>query len=73
MDKNRKVEEPFDPQRTPEPPQIKDPNIRGEDQGRQQVKHPDPKKEKKPEAPAQKESKPKMLGDETEITDETTI
>jgi hypothetical protein len=73
MENNKKMNEPFDPQRTPEPPQVKDPGMREENRKKQDVKRPDPKNEGRPEAPAEGESKPKMLGDETEITDETTI
>jgi hypothetical protein len=61
----KKHNEPFDPRNTPQPPQ---------------AKHPDPRKEKdsSPGKNTTSENKPsvdsgKRLGDETEITDETTI
>jgi hypothetical protein len=72
-----KIQEPYSPDHTPEPPQIIDPS-----RGEQPKREPDPnmdvnKKEdrKKPsDAESKKEKKPKLLGEsETEIEDETTI
>jgi hypothetical protein len=58
-----KQQEPFDPKKTPQPPQVKDPNLRKRDAGAQN-------QEKRSTTST---DTGKRLGDETEITDETTI
>ena len=74
MEKDKKVEEPFDPQRTPEPPQQKDPSTSPTDREKREVKQPDAKERRTNAGDKdEKESKPKMVGDETEIEDETAI
>jgi hypothetical protein len=63
----KNLQEPYTPEQTPNPPQTMDPNER-------QAEQPVNEKQK---SPARKEDhkkpKPKLLGDETEIADETTI
>jgi hypothetical protein len=68
----RKIEEPFDPERTPPPPQEMDPNVRDEGKRKQPGTAPDNDKGRKPDI--KEGEKIKLLGEsETEITDETTI
>ncbi|HYG01829.1 MAG TPA: hypothetical protein VD927_05245 [Chryseosolibacter sp.] len=64
MDKQRdKVKEPFDPEKTPRPAQFPDPNMRSEkDQSN-----------KKPAEPQPKNEKSKLLNEDADINDETTI
>ncbi|HYC86987.1 MAG TPA: hypothetical protein VEB86_17260 [Chryseosolibacter sp.] len=68
--KNRKIQEPFEPENTPEPAQVKDPNRQGPkaEEGRSDAtRNPGKQEEEKPETS-------KKLGEsETEINDETTI
>ena len=72
MDKDKKkIKEPFDPHKTPKPPQIIDPNTE------KQRKNPIENKggrENNPGNPAEKsETKPHLLSEESDISDETTI
>lgn len=79
-DDRKKIKEPYPPEQTPSPPQIIDPSGRKErneddmpieDKKQPKAKHPS---EKPAEDDNRKsEERPKMLGDETEIEDETTI
>ena len=61
----KKHNEPFDPRNTPQPPQAKHPNVRNEKEDQQD---PNAENKRKPSGDSGK-----RLGDETEITDETTI
>jgi hypothetical protein len=77
QDKN-KIKEPYDPEHTPKPPQIIEPNTHEERNDRDE-----PVEDRKndglqpgsgQEQKKKKEEKPKLLGEsETEIDDETTI
>jgi hypothetical protein len=71
MDKERKkIKEPFDPQKTPKPPQIIDPNT--EKQRRNPVENKG--RENNPgNSPERNETKPHLLSEDTDISDETTI
>jgi hypothetical protein len=66
-DKRNKIEEPFTPDRTPEPAQVVNPNEQPVDEKKSEDKSRDQKKDQ--------ERKPsdKKLGDPIEIDDETTI
>lgn len=73
-----KIKEPFAPQDTPEPPQIKDPNRRTDEPSQKEpmnAKSPAPEKaDEKKSSPGKEKKGEKLLGEsETEITDETTI
>jgi hypothetical protein len=66
-----KIKEPYTPENTPNPPQVMDPNLRNE---RGETAGTNDKKRAAPaEREEKKESSGKKLGDQTEITDETTI
>jgi hypothetical protein len=68
----RKIEEPFDPERTPPPAQEMDPNVRNENNRKQPGDKPAADRTKASDE--KDEEKIKLLGEsETEITDETTI
>jgi hypothetical protein len=67
----KNIKEPYEPADTPKPPQIINPN-RGEKR-ENPVKEKNPDKTKPENQTAKKEEKPHLLGDETEIDDETTI
>ena len=68
-DKKEKIKEPYEPENTPNPPHIIDPNDRNrenpiEDQGR---------KDERPANTASQHTKPHLLSEETDIDDETTV
>jgi len=65
-DKNKR-REPFDPHKTPQPPQVKNPSA-----GNEKPKN-SPQNKADEKAPQSPPDSGKRLGDETEITDETTI
>lgn len=75
--KKNKVEEPYSPENTPNPPQIIDPNNRGEEGGNNPVetkRNPAAEsKSERTERPATKEKKEKLLNEDADITDETTL
>jgi hypothetical protein len=76
--KKEKIEEPYSPDNTPNPPQIIDPNRREETPGSEPVKakkNPSAESEdrKKKDQPAQPEKKGKLLNEDAQINDETTI
>jgi hypothetical protein len=77
MEENQeKGREPFNPNRTPEPPQHKDPRERVDKTGEDLQKGSSSKTKNKTreETPGKENEKPKLLGEsETEIDDETTI
>jgi hypothetical protein len=77
MEENQeKGREPFNPERTPEPPQHKDPRIRMDKSGDNTQDDSRTKTNNKAseESPGKEKEKPKLLGEsETEIDDETTI
>jgi hypothetical protein len=81
MGQNQEKErEPFKPERTPEPPQRKDPRQPMDKNSPDQAKksqaedEASSKKKNKESTPGKEKGKPKLLGEsETEITDETTI
>jgi hypothetical protein len=67
----KKIREPFEPKDTPKPPHIIEPNSRSQrenpvDGESRSNKSPDDKNSEEP-------SKAHLLGDDTEINDETTI
>jgi hypothetical protein len=75
-DNQEKRREPFNPERTPEPPQHKDPRERMDKTGDDSENDSPEKTNNKvrEENPSKEKEKPKLLGEsETEITDETTI
>jgi hypothetical protein len=73
MKHKKKIEEPFDPERTPEPPQLKDPSMR-RNEGQGDSSGPAGDKRSNENKTKPKDEKPKLLGEsETEIDDETTI
>lgn len=68
-EENKKIKEPYEPGKTPEPPQRVDPNV-----GRQEGEIKNKRSEKKPEKKRdQKEENPHLLSDDAQINDETTI
>jgi hypothetical protein len=71
-----KIKEPFNPHQTPPPPQVIDPSRRKE-QGETDApignRKPAENSKKEKRNPEPKKERSKQLGDETEITDETTI
>ncbi len=72
-DKN-KVEEPYSPANTPEPPQIKDPSNKTERNEPDPPQDVDKKNRKGPSNEESGKEEAKLLGEsETEIDDETTI
>jgi hypothetical protein len=79
MKDEKEIKEPFKPENTPNPPQIIDPNKRNDEPGEkepvkaQKKSTPDEQSTRKNMKPGDSEKKEKLLGDETEITDETTI
>jgi hypothetical protein len=71
-----KAREPFSPERTPEPPQHKDPRERMNktDENSQKESPTKTNNKTREETPGKEKEKPKLLGEsETEIDDETTI
>jgi hypothetical protein len=71
-DNQKKGREPFDPERTPEPPQDKDPRQRMDTSGDNSPTK--TKNKKRQKSLGNEKEKPKLLGEsETEIDDETTI
>jgi hypothetical protein len=73
MKNKKKIEEPFDPQNTPEPAQVMDPNKRKEEQDKRNSPANTAGQSQQPQK-QKDEAKPKLLGEsETEIDDETTI
>lgn len=79
-DDRKKIREPFPPEQTPSPPQIIDPSNRKErnedDMPIENPKQPNASgRSEKPGDDDKRKSKDhqKLLGDETEIEDETTI
>ena len=72
MKKDRKdIREPFEPKDTPKPPQIIEPNSGRQRENPVQDERRDKKETTKPAET--KETKPHLLGDDTDISDETTI
>lgn len=69
MKKNKKIREPFDPADTPKPPQIIEPNAE------QQRENPLAVEENRKEKTSanEKNKKPRLLADEAQINDDTTI
>jgi hypothetical protein len=73
MKNKNKIEEPFDPEKTPEPAQVKHPGKQGE-QPKQENQKPSKDPRSQHGRQTEKDDKPKRLGEsETEIDDETTI
>ena len=73
-DKN-KIREPFPPENTPQPPQIKDPSRPHEDNegGREKIQAEKKKKDGDKRKPtADEKSKGKLVNEGTDINDETT-
>ena len=78
MENEKEIKEPYKPENTPNPPQIIDPGKQNNEPGKEPVKaekksSPDQQPDRKSKKPGESEKKEKLLGDETEITDETTI
>jgi hypothetical protein len=77
--KKDKIEEPYSPENTPNPPQIIDPNKREETPGNEPVQAKDSRpaeakaNRKKNDQPGEPEKKEKLLSDDAQINDETTI
>jgi hypothetical protein len=73
-DERKNIREPYQPENTPNPPQIIDPSKRNED-GKKEV--PVENKQRTDKGDSQSENpkleKPKRVGDEPDINDETTI
>lgn len=68
---DKKVKEPYEPHRTPEPPQIKEPNSGREREN--PVQDRDRKEREAENAGEIKSAKPHLLADDSDIDDETTI
>jgi hypothetical protein len=68
MKKNKKIREPFEPGDTPKPPQIIEPNA---ERQRENPVGEESRATKTPDNNSAKKNK--MMGDEAEIDDETTI
>jgi hypothetical protein len=74
--KKDKIEEPYSPDHTPNPPQIIDPNNRDEQPGNEPVqakKSPSQDVKAKNQKPGEPEKKEKLLSEDADISDETTI
>lgn len=68
---DKKIREPYEPDDTPKPPQIIEPNSEGErEKPIEKRDRPDDRDEIKP---GEGGTKPHLLSDEAEIDDETTI
>jgi hypothetical protein len=75
-----KIKEPFNPENTPTPPQIIDPNQRNDEPSEKnprkvdQSPSPKDKSDRENQKPSNPKKEEKLLGEtETEITDETTL
>lgn len=80
-DKN-KIQEPFSPEHTPNPPQIIDPSGKDQHNPKENPVKEEPRNSSKPageeksketKKPSEGASKNKLMSEETEISDETTI
>jgi hypothetical protein len=67
----KKIKEPFEPEDTPKPPQIIEPN--SQRQRENPIKEDDRPDKNAADAGGVKQEKAHLLGDDTEINDETTI
>lgn len=68
---NKKIKEPYEPNDTPKPPHIIDPNSRRERENPiEGSNRPDDREENRPKT---SEGKAHLLSDESDIDDETTI
>ena len=72
-ERKNKVEEPFDPERTPEPAQVKNPNERKEQGQKNQPTAEDDKQRDKSSKQREQPSEKKLGESPIEIDDETTI
>lgn len=70
-DDNKKIKEPFEPHRTPEPPQIKEPGSGSKREN--PVEEGDRKVRKADHANEGKPAKQHLLADDADIDDDTTI
>lgn len=71
--KKSKIEEPYTPDNTPTPPQIIDPNKQNEEQELQSKRTADGDSGRKNQRPVASEKKEKLLNEDADINDETTI
>lgn len=74
-DKRKDIKEPYEPQDTPEPPQIKEPH-RDREHPVQDSNRPDARNAEKTgqkETKEEQKDQPHLMSDEAEIDDETTI
>jgi hypothetical protein len=69
-EESKKIKEPYDPGKTPEPPQRVDPNVGRQKEGEVKNKQSEKKPEKKTD---EKEENSHLLNDNAQINDETTI
>lgn len=72
-DKEKKIQEPFPPEQAPNPPQVIDPSPKKErNEPDKPVENPEAR-ENRGKASAEESSKNKLLSEDTEIDDDTTI